>query len=434
MKLPRFALLLAFGWLFLGRDLAAVPIKFDGEWVVDVDANGQKVKEIMIVPLRSDGSINASDRLIQRSSPVLATPGLIQVRLEKDNRPVAFERVIGKTEKDDPASPLKKLVLKIKDPKAADQKVKIVIDETPDNRPGLTLAGTAGAPLEYDPKVSVNAPSHDTTDMGATRFDLSDFNQNFISVLTGSTDGAIVSGKLNASFGRVMSAGAFDIFLRAKANADVKVTGKDVAGYFNSVVAEANAFIEHQYDRPIEGAGTEEIGIRSRFESDRAFQTINGTFGLAYWFTVDNGFTRGLNHLLYLSPDGKKRSLLAPVVVLGYDYVAKLQRGGGQSAPAFETSRHRISGHLDWPFEIVNAWDLSKTPLGATYDIDLLVEVTPIYDLIKGKALVEEKISLEIIPATDKNKASVIITYANGKATPTFQNVNTILAGLKVPF
>ena len=42
MKLPRFALLLAFGWLFLGRDLAAVPIKFDGEWVVDVDANGQK--------------------------------------------------------------------------------------------------------------------------------------------------------------------------------------------------------------------------------------------------------------------------------------------------------------------------------------------------------------------------------------------------------
>jgi len=60
--------------------------------------------------------------------------------------------------------------------------------------------------------------------------------------------------------------------------------------------------------------------------------------------------------------------------------------------------------------------------------------VTPIYDLVKGQFLVEEKISFEITPATDKNKASFVLTYANGKATPTFKNVNTILAGIKLPF
>lgn len=433
MRSFRVCLLFGVVCLALSAQLGAVPIKFEGEWVVDVDANGQKVKEIKIVPVRPDGSRNYKDRLIQRNSPALATR-LIQVRAEKDNRPVAFERVIENKEKNDPSLPLQRIVLKVTDPKVADQKVKIVIGQTPDQRPGLTLAGPGGSPLEYDPNITVEALSLDTTDMGATRFALSDFNQNFISLLTGSTDGAIVSGKLNASFGRVLRAGETDIFVRAKASADVKVSGDDVAGYFNSVIGEANVFIEHPYDRPIQGAGSEEISLRTRFESDRAFETINGTVGLAYWCTVDNAFTRGLNHLLYRSPDGNRRSLLAPVVMVGYDYVTKLSRGEGDSAAAVETGQHRISAHLDWPFQIVNGWDLTMTPLKATYDIDLLVEVTPIYDLVEGRFLVEEKISLEIIPATDRNKASVIVTYANGRATPTFTNVNTILAGLKIPF
>jgi len=427
-----FVLLGAVG-CFAIHPVDGAPIKLSGGWVVDRDSKGENVKEIIITPLKPGGVIN-TDRLIQSSSPALTTPKLIQVQLDKDNRAVAFERVIDPGEKNNPGRPLRNIVLKITDPKAADQKVRIVFNETPDNRPSLIFVDAQGTHLEYDPKITVAAPTQDTTDMGATRFNLSDFQQNFISLLTGSTDGAIVSGKLNASFGRVTSFKDVDIYLRAKANADVKVAGKDVTGYFNSVVAEANGFMEHQYNRPFMGAGTEELGLRTRFESDQAFATINGTVGLAYWCTIDNSFTRGINHLLYLSPDGDKRSLLAPVVVFGYDYVAKLHTGTGDSERAVETSRHRFSGHLDWPFQIAHAWDLSRTPLGAIYDIDLVVEVTPIYDLIESKFLVEEKISLEIIPAADKSKASLVLTYANGKATPTFNNVNTILAGIKVPF
>jgi hypothetical protein len=420
---------------FLGAGgMNGASLQFRGRWVVDIDSHGEKVKEILIIPLRSDGSMNTFDRLIQRNSPALATPALIQVQLEKDNRAVAFERVIETAEKENAGRPLQRILLKVTDAKAADQKVRVVFNETADNQPSLILINAQGSQIDYEPKISVAAPSVDTTDMGATRFNLSDFQQNFISLLTGSTDGAIVSGKLNASFGRVTSFKDTDVFLRAKANADVKVTGNDVAGYFNSIVAEADGFIEHQYKRPFMGAGTEEIGLRTKFESDRAFETINGTLGLAYWCTIDNQFTRGLNHLLYRSADGGQRSLLAPVVVFGYDYVAKLHTGSGDSKREIETSRHRLSGHLDWPFEIANGWDLTRTPFGAIYDVDLIVEVTPIYDLVGGKFLVEEKISLEVIPATDKNKASFVLTYANGKATPTFNNVNTILAGIKVPF
>ena len=60
--------------------------------------------------------------------------------------------------------------------------------------------------------------------------------------------------------------------------------------------------------------------------------------------------------------------------------------------------------------------------------------MTPIYDIKDGKFFVENKLSVELTPAGDKKKASFILTYANGKATPTFQNVDTILAGLKLPF
>jgi hypothetical protein len=420
--------------LYLGNtSWAASGIKLDGEWVVDLDSHHEKVKEIMIIPLTVEGKINTKERLIQHDSPALETPKLIQIQLDKDNRPVAFERVIEKAEKENPSQPLQRLLLKVTDSKAADQKVKVIISETADNRPGLNLV-SEGKHVEYDPKITVEAPSQPTTEMGATRFNISDFHQNFLSLLGGSTDGAILSGKINASLGEVTSFDDVDIFVRGKATADVKVSGNDVAGYFNSIVAELDSFIEHQYDRPIEGAGTEELGLRSRFESDRAFDTINGTIGAAYWFTIDNTLTRGLNHLLYRSADGDKRSLLAPAIVFGYDYVGKLTSGSGESQRTVETSRHRLSGQLDWPFEIANGWDLSKTPLGAIYDVDILVDVTPIYDLIKGKFLVEEKISLEIVPATDKNKASFVLTYANGKATPTFKNVNTILAGLKLPF
>jgi hypothetical protein len=428
--------------LYLASSVGAVAtdvtVKLHGTWqnISPTDESGapsdktrEPVKVVAIQPFKPDGIHIYTDKTIHPNSPVLSNPQLLDVRVTNDNRPVDV-KIAAVTK----GKQLLFVPVVVMDPKALNQALSITIRDTSDGRPALILVDPAGKPIAYERTFSVAEPTTPTTDMGATRFNLSDFNQNFLSLLGGSTDGAIVSGKLNASLGRLTSFNDVDVFLRGKATADVKVSGSNVAGYFNSVVGELDSFIEHQYDRPIEGAGTEELGLRTRFESDRAFQTINATVGAAYWFTVDNDFTRWLNHFLYRSPDGDKRSLLAPAIVIGYDYVGKVHTGSGESARAVETSEHRLSGQLDWPFEIANGWDLSKTPLKAIYDIDLLVDVTPICDLVKGKFLVEEKISLEIIPATDKNKASVVLTFADGKATPTFKNVNTILAGVKLPF
>jgi hypothetical protein len=65
----------------------------------------------------------------------------------------------------------------------------------------------------------------------------------------------------------------------------------------------------------------------------------------------------------------------------------------------------------------------------------LLIDVTPIYDIQKSEGFVEEKLSLEIMPETNTGKKpAFVLSYANGKATPTFTNVNTFLAGLKLPW
>jgi hypothetical protein len=415
--------------------LGASAIKLDGTWITAKDEKHQTLQLIRIQPLGADSGLNTKNRLIQHDSPALSKAKLIELRTVEGNKPVSFDRVVEEKEKANPNEPLLRILLKITDAKAAGQKLNITIHDTEDGKPGLNLADSSHQVVGYEKEIVVPVPTKSTTDMGPTRFDLTDFQQHFLSVLSGGTEGAIVSGKLNANLGRVFTVRDTDIFVRGKATADVQIkNGDQTTDYFNSVVGALDSFIEHPFNRPIQGSGTEEIGLRSKFESDQSFRTMNATIGLSYWTTIDNSVTRGINHLFYLSPDRDQRSFLAPAIVIGYDYVGKIESGDGSSARRVETSRHRLSGHLDWPIEIINALDLKKTPLGAVYDVDLLVDVTPYFDLVNNKFLVEEKISLEIVPAVDKNKASLIVTFANGKATPTFKNVNTIVAGLKIPF
>jgi hypothetical protein len=382
-------------------------VKLDTQWL------------LRIQPVNSDGTL-ISERTIDPNSPALKDKKLIQVLDPVGGKPTEFDiKPFPSTRK---LRFLELTLPKLKEPK----KLSLRID-------GLLLEDSHGQRIAHSNAATADVPTASSADMGPTTIDTSGLKQNFLSLLTGSADGAILSGKVIGTFGKVTAFAGNDIFLRGKATADVNVKGSHARDYFNSIIGEFDAFIERNYETFLTGPGMGELGLRTRVESDQKFRTIDGTIGLAGWFTVKNGFTDFVNRVTYFS-DPQKHSSIAPVVVLGYDYVSKLETGSGTSAPVETTGSNRFSGKLDWPLEIARGWDLRGTPLAALYDINLIIDVTPIYDITEGKFFVENKLSLELTPASDKNKASFVLTYANGKATPTFQNVDTVLAGLKIPF
>jgi hypothetical protein len=402
--------------LLFGFSVAAVAaeVGFKVRWVKPDD---QWI--LRIQPVNPDGTL-ITDRVILPDSPALKNKQLIQVIDPASGKPAEFEI------NDFPSGRRLRFIEltlpKVEEPK----KLTLILD-------GLLLEDATGRPIAHSNTATANDPSPDSTDMGPTGIDTSGLKQNFASLLAGSADGAIISGKIAARFGKVTTFGGSEIFMKGKATADLNVRGSDARDYFNSIVAEFDIFLERNYETAITGPGMGELGLRTKFESDQKFQTIDGTIGLAAWFTVKNVFTDAVSRAAYFS-DPQKHALISPAVVLGYDYVTRFHTGSGTSAPAEDTGQHRISAMLDWPLEIARGWDLRGTPLGAIYDITLIIDVIPIYDLEEGKFFVENKLSLEITPASDKNRASLILMYANGKATPTFKNVNTVLAGLKMPF
>ena len=69
------------------------------------------------------------------------------------------------------------------------------------------------------------------------------------------------------------------------------------------------------------------------------------------------------------------------------------------------------------------------------FDGDFLVDVETVYDVVEGKFYNNSKLTLDFHSQVNPDKApGFTLTYAQGKATPTFQHFDAFLAGLKFPF
>jgi hypothetical protein len=403
----------------------------DAEWGYEEKAlNGKTFNQITISPKASGGGpVHGAVAIVS------ASPDLIEVQKVGDTakKPVTL---VG------PPSAKGDIVrLSPKDGPEKGAKYQIFVKTNAAGVPALQFI-QSGAVVPYENPISVRVAD---TSSGIPdehlNFDTKNLKFNTkgaLGLLSGSTDSAILSGKATVNFGKVI---ADQFFLTSDVTADVELKGTNVKDYFNSVVADLRAtevFSDTHSGRFFIGHGQPELGLVNRFESDQSFATINETFGLGLWTSVDNSLTRAISDTVFV--DGSQFAPgPSPYVVLSYDYVVKVATGTGSSAPATKTGNNRITTKLDWPLWIVRGWDLRATPLKNLYAISLLIDVTPIYDIEQSKVFVEEKISLEFKPddPTDpksKDKPALVLTLANGKATPTFKNVDALLAGIKLPW
>jgi hypothetical protein len=215
------------------------------------------------------------------------------------------------------------------------------------------------------------------------------------------------------------------------AKADVNITPSEKDKYFDSMVAELDLFHAYSWPRLTDKMealpaimGHSEFGLTGRFETDRDFKTMDATVGAVYSVFVKNPVTTWL-HSAFVPK--LKEAGVAPLFIVGYDYVSEIRNG-----TATDKGSNRVRAEFSWSLPILREQAL---PILGSTDADAVFDVGGIFDVDKQRLTDTTKITLEVRQheVTDKSW-SYILTYAQGKATPTYNHFDAILAGLKKSF
>jgi hypothetical protein len=188
-------------------------------------------------------------------------------------------------------------------------------------------------------------------------------------------------------------------------------------------VAEFDLFHAYNWEFGDETAleqGHAEFGIASRFESDRDFDNMNVTAGLAYQTYFKNRVTSALHHLV-----APREAGVAPLFVFAYDYVGHIS----QSEETPDTGNQRLRAGFYWSLPLFREVRLPFLDLA---DGEFLVAAEALYDVEQGMFTDNTKLTLDLRQHTEKKDGwSYNVTYARGRATPTYKNFDAVLFGIK---
>ena len=84
---------------------------------------------------------------------------------------------------------------------------------------------------------------------------------------------------------------------------------------------------------------------------------------------------------------------------------------------------------------IARGWKVPDIIYKGSFDADFLIDIETIYDPVEAKFFNNSKLTLDFHSQVNPDKSPAFtLTYAQGKATPTFKHFDAFLAGLKIPF
>lgn len=262
--------------------------------------------------------------------------------------------------------------------------------------------------------------------------------QNKVEFLNGSVIGA---GSARATYTYDRPRDTDWLRIEAVGKADFDFRSEDKTKYFNSVVGQLSAFYVSKWVLATESvpelpgevvpryAIPYHVGLSSSVESDQTFRTVDLTTGLTFVAYANNLVTDVLHSLLVPRIDELEAGV-APKFKFGYDYVGHVKEGVDAG-----TGNHRVTADFYWSMPVGRGWKLPEFIYKERFDADFLVDVETVYDLQKGRFFDNSKLTLDFHSQVNSDKSPAFtLTYAQGKATPTFKHFDALLAGLKVPF
>jgi hypothetical protein len=213
------------------------------------------------------------------------------------------------------------------------------------------------------------------------------------------------------------------------AKADFALSSRDRKEFFNSILGGATIW----YPVPC-GSFYSEAGLHEKLESDQEFDLVNNLLGVHYAVFPKFRITDWMSRVFV-----RDAVEVPPLVILSYDYAHNIK--GDESSVAADTrvdtgkADHRFAALLRWRLPIAQDYNFSFVPpLGGRYDVDVDFEVKGMYDSSAEKFLDQSWISLNFTRRSQGVKPSFSFTWARGKAGPTFEEVNALLAGVKLEF
>lgn len=270
-------------------------------------------------------------------------------------------------------------------------------------------------------------------------------NKNFENKveLAGGTGGGVVSARLTYSASSdIKSNDTFQQYgwdLMGKADCNLLASEKE--HYFNSIVGQARLFWLGSFNKENpDFSGYFDLGANTSVESDQTVGTVDYTVGLSSYLRLKNPVTTKFQDCVdtLIRPFGSEshRVGLAPLLILGYDYVNHVKQD-----TVVDTGNHRAKVNFYWTLHIFESQQIPLYHTETGYDADFIIDVETLYDFETSKILNNSKLTLDISRhktiasgnISDKSP-SFVLTYAQGKATPTFKHFDAFLAGLKIPF
>jgi hypothetical protein len=211
--------------------------------------------------------------------------------------------------------------------------------------------------------------------------------------------------------------------LRLKANADFTLSSDDRRDFFNSLSAEG------MFYRSLRAADNYmEFAASGRIESDQEFDVVNSGGGIKWAWFAKNKLTDGLGHIFV-----RDAVSVPPLIILSYDYVQN-DKGSTVTPGTGEDHSHRGTAILRYKLPISK--ELLIPALGGKFDLSADFELRGVYDSASDKLQDQSWVSLVFEPSTgpERFKPAFSLTWARGKAPPTFEQVNAFFAGLGFSF
>jgi|ERR1051325_5937101 hypothetical protein len=226
----------------------------------------------------------------------------------------------------------------------------------------------------------------------------------------------------------------------ALGKADFNLLSEDRAKYFNSIVGQVSGFYVNSWTTPWgDKAQIDQrqspyyVGLSGNVESDQKFETVDSTVGIQVRSFVKNPVTDFLYGLMVFG-EAKNEAGIKPRFELGYAYVGHIKESMDT-----HSGSNRFTGTFSWWVPVLRNQGFSPLVRDRVADVDFQIEVGGIYDIEKSELTDTTNLSLDIHwrkaleKASDKDP-SFTLSYAQGKATPTFKHFDAFLAGLKIPF